>query len=303
MTMSTNRTTHSATAIVTSTLPVSSGSLRKCDFRFIMNLQVSAGHWGAGCRIASRNAHVVVEEQLHEARVVGSRVQQAAFLSQPRRDRDRQQHPTGSSTGAALNRSTVCPSTSFHFVFCEPVHASNRVDCKTRQVPRTRNTGPSTAQWVGISLFAIITLPVWIPVVALAWIWQLSRHVIIVAQMHITWPQSKRLLVAYSSGAASAEHIENELLPRLGDAAVVIDRAASDWKTRFPLEMRMLSLWAGLRINPVVIVRVPRYKIRVFALYDAFRAARKGRPWHLADAIDQIVVLSRLPIADHARRS
>jgi hypothetical protein len=158
---------------------------------------------------------------------------------------------------------------------------------------------------VGVALlgaFAIVTLPVWIPFIALAWIWQVGRHVLIVAQMHLLWPHNKRLLVAYSSGAASARRIENELLPRLGDTAVVIDRAASDWKARFPLEMRMLRFWVGLRTSPVVVVRVPRYRIRVYALSDAFRAAQKGRPSYLADAIDQIVVLSRLPLAGNARR-
>ena len=142
---------------------------------------------------------------------------------------------------------------------------------------------------------ALLTLPIWASLVALAWLWQLSRHVSMVAQMQMLWPENKRLLVAYSSGAASARRIEKELLPRLGDAAVVVDRAASDWKARFPLEMRMLRFWSGLRVSPVVIVRVPRYRIRVYELYDAFRAAQKGKTVHLTDAMDQIVVLSRVP--------
>jgi hypothetical protein len=157
---------------------------------------------------------------------------------------------------------------------------------------------PSFAQSVGRSLMvlcALLTLPLWISLGALVWVWQLSRHVLMIAQMHMVWPENKRLLVAYSSGAASARHIENDLIPRLGDSAVVIDRAASDWKARFPLEMRMLRFWSGLRVSPVVIIRVPRYRIRVYELYDAFRAAQKGKPSHLAEALDQIVILSRLP--------
>ena len=47
-----------------------------------------------------------------------------------------------------------------------------------------------------------------------------------------------------------APYLENEVLPRLGDACVAIDRSRPDWKARHLAEARAIAHWGGYEHNP-----------------------------------------------------
>jgi hypothetical protein len=166
-------------------------------------------------------------------------------------------------------------------------------------------TGKSQAGSIGATLrkwgvaaflivFVIVALPILVPMLALYWLYRVIEEMMLSTRVNNTWPHGKTVLVAYTNSAAWRPYIEGDLLPRIGAAAVVVNRSLPDWKIKFPLERTMLRVWGGdLRANPVVIVRAGRFKVRVFNLYDAFRAAQHGKPEELARTVDEILALSQ----------
>jgi hypothetical protein len=161
----------------------------------------------------------------------------------------------------------------------------------------SRSTGATLLKGCGavcVIALAIIALPVLVPFVALVWLHRIIGHALLSTRIQNTWPHGKTVLIAYTNSAAWTPYIENELLPRLGATAVVVNRSQSDWKKRFPLETKMLHFWGdGLRANPVVIVRMGWFKVRVFRLYDAFRAAQHGKTEELTRSIGTMMALSQ----------
>src|SRR5690606_33354443 len=93
-----------------------------------------------------------------------------------------------------------------------------------------------------------------------------------------TWPPNKWILLSYTQSKVWAPYLESELIPKLGDACLAIDRSRADWKDKFPLEARAIEFWGGGRsYNPLVILFPKNGGVEIVRLYDEFQDMKHGK--------------------------
>jgi hypothetical protein len=102
------------------------------------------------------------------------------------------------------------------------------------------------------------------------------------------------MLFVYSDSPNWKEYIENSLLPKVRDSAVVLNwsqRSSWDIK-RKPLEVKVFQhwtsvsiltsegrrRWAGEDFNPAAIVFMPGGKVEVLRFWKAFKDNKHGKP-------------------------
>jgi hypothetical protein len=109
-------------------------------------------------------------------------------------------------------------------------------------------------------------------------------------QLSVRWPAGKVGVLVYSQSPLWAPTIEQELLPHIGSACVVVNRTSEpQWKRVFRLECRAQELWLGsVTYCPVVMLIPPRGKILSFQLFEAFREHKHGNDQQLKSQIGSI---------------
>lgn len=105
-----------------------------------------------------------------------------------------------------------------------------------------------------------------------------------VAKIHIrkkllnSWPEGKFILFTYSDSPNWAQYIEANILPKIEDHSIIINRTKyPDWKSQFKTEKRAVELWASLKINPLAIIFTETGKVKIIEFYDAFRDLKHGK--------------------------
>jgi len=133
-----------------------------------------------------------------------------------------------------------------------------------------------------IVIVGLALVPVLLLYAVVLWIQGLALR----TRAAVTWPRGTIALVAYTRSAAWAPYIEEQLLPAIGHACIVIDRSNAQWKQRYPLERRLIDHFGGWRENnPIAIVFPPRARTKVFRMYPGFREAQKGRSKELETTV------------------
>ena len=118
-----------------------------------------------------------------------------------------------------------------------------------------------------------------LPVVALALLLWLTGELLLLSVVWLTWcPQRRYAVVVYSNSPVWQEYFEREVIPRLGERAIVLN-----WSERksWTLSLAVILVWVfgGSReFNPMAIVFEPVRWPRRFRFYKAFRSFKHGRP-------------------------
>ena len=113
------------------------------------------------------------------------------------------------------------------------------------------------------------------------------------------YPQGKNVLFVYSNSPNWKEYIENNILNRISDEAVIInwsERNEWNWKSRC-LELKIFKHWTrvtryshkgkkkwdGREFNPVAITFAPWWKAKVFRFWKAFKNYKHGKDQKLKE--------------------
>jgi hypothetical protein len=118
-----------------------------------------------------------------------------------------------------------------------------------------------------------------LPLVAVALVlWLVSASLLLVV-VWLTWyPRRRYALVVYSNSPVWQEYFETQVIPRLGERAVVLNWSERKrWSLSLPVIL--FQVFGGSReFNPMAIVFEQLRWPRRFRFYRAFRAFKHGRP-------------------------
>jgi hypothetical protein len=120
----------------------------------------------------------------------------------------------------------------------------------------------------------IVALPL---ALVLAVIW-LTCAVLLLLVIWLTWfPRGRFALVVYSNSPVWQEYFERQVIPHLGNRAVILNWSdRRRWK--LTLAVILFHLFAGSRdFNPIAIIVRPLRWPRTFRFYKAFRSFKRGR--------------------------
>jgi hypothetical protein len=124
--------------------------------------------------------------------------------------------------------------------------------------------------------FLLIVL---LPIAAAALVLWLTGAVLLLSAVWLTWiPRRRYAVVVYSNSPVWQDYFEREVIPRLGDRAIVLN-----WSGRrhWPLSMAVMlvRMFGGSReYNPMAMVFEPLRWPRHFRFYRAFRSFKNGDP-------------------------
>ena len=143
----------------------------------------------------------------------------------------------------------------------------------------------------------LLAVPIGILIVLIAapfllvyWMARLVRGHWLQARVKQTWPKGKFVLLAYTNNRKWVPYIEEQLLPRIGDVCVIVDRSDAQWKERFPLEANVISHWGGFREhNPLAVIFPAGERPRVIRFYKAFQDVQRGKRERLEHASQQLL--------------
>ena len=122
-------------------------------------------------------------------------------------------------------------------------------------------------------------LIVLLPFVVVALLLGMVSALLLLSLVWLTWcPRRRYALVVYSNSPIWQEYFETQVIPRLGERAVVLN-----WSERkrwtFGLPAMLFRVFGGTRdFNPIAIVFEPMRWPRRFRFYKAFRSFKHGRP-------------------------
>ena len=127
--------------------------------------------------------------------------------------------------------------------------------------------------------WALPLLIVLLPLVVVAVLFWLISALFLLSVVWLTWcPRRRYALVVHSSSPIWQQYFDTQVIPRLGERAVVLN-----WSERkrwtLSLPVMLFRVFGGSReFNPIAIVFQPLVWPRTFRFYKAFRSFKHGRP-------------------------
>ena len=118
-----------------------------------------------------------------------------------------------------------------------------------------------------------------LPVVAVTLLLWLTCALLLLAVVWLTWcPRRRYAVVVYSNSPVWQDYFEREVIPRLGERAIVLNWSErKGWTLSLPVIL--VRVFGGSReFNPMAIVFEPLLWPRRFRFYKAFRSFKHGRP-------------------------
>jgi len=143
-----------------------------------------------------------------------------------------------------------------------------------------RNLGHPTARSVTDQSRPWWLLPlgiVLLPVLAVGLLLWLLSALFLLSVVWLTWcPRQRYAIVVYSNSPIWQEYFETQIIPRLGQRAVVLNWSErKHWKLTLPVVL--FWVFGGSReFNPIAIVFEPWRWPRAFRFYKAFRSFKRG---------------------------
>lgn len=126
-----------------------------------------------------------------------------------------------------------------------------------------------------VAVAVLICLPVALVALVGYGAYAVSLHVLV----WLLWsPAGKRVLLVYSNSPVWQSYIENNILPRLPQDAVVLNWSERrNWRRR-SLSVAVFRFFGGRReFNPLAVVIKPLRWGRTFRFWQAFRDAKHGK--------------------------
>jgi hypothetical protein len=142
--------------------------------------------------------------------------------------------------------------------------------------PKTRRQ--KSADMFGAFLFVLL-LPIVLPIVLIALTFHLLAGLFLHVAVWFCWcARGKYVLLVYSDSPVWEEYVEREIIPRLGDRAVVLNWSARKrWRSSLAvLAFRYFGGWTDF--NPLAVVFRPLRLARSFRFYQPFREFKHGKP-------------------------
>lgn len=97
-------------------------------------------------------------------------------------------------------------------------------------------------------------------------------------KLHFKWPKSKYILFIYSDSEHWAPYIEQNIIPKIQESAIIINRTKQqNWKQEYKAEYKAIAHWAHEDINPIALVFKPYRRVKSFRFYEAFRDYKHGK--------------------------
>jgi len=141
----------------------------------------------------------------------------------------------------------------------------------------------------------IIFLPLYILFYLLYGVWYLIYRRWLVLRVRKQWyPQGKKMLFVYSNSPNWKEYIEENILTKISEKAVIInwsERSKWSWENK-PLELKIFKYWTGVirhfdikgkkkwdgkEFNPIAITFVPWWRVKVIRFWQAFKDYKHGK--------------------------
>jgi len=130
------------------------------------------------------------------------------------------------------------------------------------------------------------------PIILLAYLGWLAQALLVNLMAWYVWrPNGKLVLVVYSDSTIWKSYFESELLPRLGDTAVVLN-----WSHRKQWGISIAALafrrYGGrINFNPAAFVFGPFKRVKVLRYYEPFKEYKRGAPQGVAALTEQLLAL------------
>lgn len=144
--------------------------------------------------------------------------------------------------------------------------------------------------WV-IILFVILS-PLILPLVLVFLCAHLIASIAIYLAVWIVWlPHSKNVLFVYSNSPNWQKHIEENILPQIGDRAIVLNWSERKrWKKRNFLAVMAFRHFGGSReFNPLGVVFRPFRLAKVFRFWQPFKDFKHGKTESLETMRDEFL--------------
>ena len=138
-----------------------------------------------------------------------------------------------------------------------------------------------TRRWRNLKwVVAIPFLPVLLAYVV---IWLLCSLIWIVCLHLLIWiwwcPRGRDVLFVYSDSPVWHDYVETQILPRLGDRAVVMNWSQRQhWRGVSLARLAFYHFGGDRQFNPLAVVFRPFRRTRKFRFYQPFRDFKHGRP-------------------------
>lgn len=131
----------------------------------------------------------------------------------------------------------------------------------------------------GVIALALLPLIIFFgPIIALYLLCIELYNLYLKIRVEFKWPLNRHILFSYSDSENWTEYIEREIVPKIADKAIVINRTQEqDWKKQYKLEKKALDNFAGTGINPVALIFRKGLKVKVIPFYEAFRDLKHGK--------------------------
>jgi len=148
---------------------------------------------------------------------------------------------------------------------------------------------------IGPALVAFPLLVVLSPIFLLAWVGFLAQALLVNLTAWYLWrPEGKRVLIVYSDSTIWKDYFESDLLPRLGDAAIVLN-----WSHRkrwgFSIAALAFRLYGGrIEFNPAAFVFRPFRRVKVLRYYLPFKEYKRGSPDSVTAVTTQLFELIKI---------
>lgn len=144
---------------------------------------------------------------------------------------------------------------------------------------------------VGIALFLLFS-----PLILIGGLLYLLSGFFISVAIWLSWCSRGRcILFVYSDSPVWKEYVEKEILPRLENRAVVLNRSKrKGWRTSLAvLAFRRFGGWRAF--NPLAVVFEPFRPAKVFRFFEPFHDAKHGNPSRLTQLQAQLFEASNVP--------
>jgi hypothetical protein len=140
-----------------------------------------------------------------------------------------------------------------------------------------------------LSVLLVLLLPVLIPFLAFYLLYKFVLYLLV----WCSWPpRGKCVLFVYSNSPNWQNDIEENVLPRLREQAIVLNWSQRREWNRYSLSTRVFYHFAGdSHFNPMAIVFKPFRPVRTVRFYDAYRKLKKGNHGPLLKAKEELFSL------------
>jgi hypothetical protein len=145
-------------------------------------------------------------------------------------------------------------------------------------------------QLILLAPFVVLVLLVAVPLLVAYGVISWSRGLRLQSRVKRRWPEGKFVLFSYTNNPKWAPFILDRIVPRIGDACVLVNRSNAQWREQFPLEARAIEHWGGYREhNPLAVVFPRDGRPRVFRMYKAFQQLHRGKPQQIEEVTKQLI--------------